>query len=222
VPQEEEPKTQAQTPCLGHPPHYQRLAVIFDVDGIEHGGGGVGVGLFVGGDFGGVLEGLGDVVKTFEENFFAGRGDFKIVEVAVGVFDGLGGEIDGEGIALFGFGVLEELIHFGFGEDGGEDAVLEAVVIENIGVAGSDDGAEAVVFDAPGSVFATGATAEIGAGEEDGGAFVAGKIQDEIGIGLFAGEVAPVVEENAAEAFAGEGFEELLGDHLVGVYVDAI
>jgi len=182
----------------------------------------VGVGLFVGGDFGGVLEGLGDVVQTFEENFFAGRGDFEIVGVAVAVLDGLGGEIDGEGIAHFGFGLLEELIDFGFGEDGGEDAVLETVVIENVGVAGSDDDAEAVVFDAPGSVFAAGAAAEIGAGEEDGGAFVAGEIEDEVGIGFFAGEVAPVVEENAAETFAGEGFEELLGDHLIGVDVDFV
>ena len=132
------------------------------------------------------------------------------------------GEIDGEGVALFGFGLLEELIDFGFGEDGGEDAVLEAVVVEDVGVAGSDDGAEAVVFDAPGSVFAAGAATEIGAGEKDGGAFVAREIEDEIGIGFFAGEVAPVVEEDAAEAFAGEAFEELLGDHLVGVDVDAV
>jgi hypothetical protein len=96
--------------------------------------------------------------------------------VAVAVLDGLGGEIDGEGIAWFGFGLLEKLIYIGFGEDGGEDAVFEAVVIENVGVAGSDDGAEAVIFDAPGSVFTAGAAAEIGASEEDGGCFVAGEI----------------------------------------------
>jgi len=162
--------------------------------------------VFVVGDFVGVLQGLADVVQTLQEDFFAGRGDFKIVGVAVAVFDGLGGEIDGERIAYFRFGLLEESIHIGFGQDGGEDAVLEAIVVEDVGVAGSDDGAEAVVFDAPGSVFATGAAAEIGAGEEDGGTFVTGEIEDEIGIGFFAGEIAPVVEENAAEAFAGEGF----------------
>src|SRR5271157_4584044 len=104
------------------------------------------VGFLVGGDF----------VQALEEDFFAGGGNFEIVDVAVGVFDGLGGQIDGEGVTLFGFGLLEELIDFGFGEDGGEDAVFEAVVVENVGVAGSDDGAEAVVFNAPGSVFAAG------------------------------------------------------------------
>ena len=180
------------------------------------------MGFFIGGDLGGVLQGLADIVEAFEEDFFAGGGDLEIVDVAVGVFDGLAGEIDGEGVALFGFGVLEELIDFGFGEDGGEDAVLEAVVVEDVGVAGSDDGAEAVVLDAPGSVFAAGAAAEVRASEKDGGAFVTREIEDELGIGFLAGEIAPVVEEDAAEAFAGEGFEELLGDHLVGVDIDAI
>jgi hypothetical protein len=41
-------------------------------------------------------------------------------------------------------------------------------------------------------------------------------------IRLFAGEVAPVVEEDASEALAGEGLQELFGHHLVGIDVDAI
>ena len=109
-----------------------------------------------------------------------------------------------------------------FGEFGGEDAVFEAVVVENVGVAGREDDAEAVVADGPGGVFAAGAAAEVGAGEQHGCAFVAREIQHEFGIGFFAGEVAPVVEEDAAEALARESFQELFGHHLIGVDVDAI
>src|SRR2546429_7079195 len=34
---------------------------------------------------------------------------------------------------------------------------------------------------------------------------------------FFAGEIAPVIEENAAEAFAREGLQKLLRHHLIGI-----
>ncbi len=94
--------------------------------------------------------------------------------------------------------------------------------IEDVGVAGGENYAEAVVFHSPGGVFAAGAAAEVGARQQYGSALVAREIQHELGIRFFARHVAPVVEEDAAEAFAGQRFQELLGHHLVGVHVDAI
>ena len=97
------------------------------------------------------------------------------------------------------------------GEFGGENAVFETIVVENVGVAGRKDDAETVIADGPGRVFAAGAATEIGARQQDGCAFVAREIQNEVRIGFFAGQVAPVVEEDAAEALAGESFQKLFG-----------
>ena len=97
------------------------VGVVLYVDGVEHSGCG-GMGLFVGVDGGGVLETLPDVVETFEQDFFAGRGDFEFEMQAVVVLDGLAWEVDGKGIAFFFFGALEQLVDLLLGEDGGKNA----------------------------------------------------------------------------------------------------
>src|SRR5882762_3120112 len=176
------------------------VGVVLYVDGVVHGGGG-GVGFFVGGDVGLMLHCRADVVDGLQQDFLAGGGNFEFEDEAVFVGDGLVRQIDGQRIALFFFGALEDLVHLIFGECCGQDAVLEAIVVENVCVARRDDEAEAVVFHAPGGVLATGAAAEIGARQQNRCAFVARKIQDEFRIWFFAGEIAPVVKENAAEAF---------------------
>ena len=47
-------------------------------------------------------------------------------------------------------------------------------------------------------------------------------IQHEIGIRLFSWTIAPVVEENAAIAFAREKFQKLLRHHLIRINIYAI
>ena len=71
-------------------------------------------------------------------------------------------------------------------------------------------------------MLAAGAAAEIGARQQNRRAFVPREIQDELGIGLFAGKITPIVEEYAAEAFARERLQKLFRYHLVGVDVDAV
>jgi len=75
----------------------------------------------------------------------------------------LAGQIHGQRIACLFFRALEEFFDLRFGEFGGKDAVLEAVVVEDVGVAGGEDYAEAVIADGPGSMLAAGTAAEVGA-----------------------------------------------------------
>ena len=116
---------------------------------------------FIGGDVGLVFHGGADVVEALEEDFFARRRNFKFVNQAVAVADSLIGKIDGKGIAFFFFGALEEFFDLLLGEFGGQNSVLEAVVVEDVGVTGSEDYAESVIADGPRGVFAAGAATEI-------------------------------------------------------------
>src|SRR5271166_4022544 len=120
-----------------------------------------------------MLERLGDIVESLEQDFLARRRDFKIIDQTVIVADGLIGQIEQQGIAHFRFRAAEELFDFAFAENRGQNAVLEAIIVENVGVAGSDDGAEAVVLDAPWRVLAAGAAAKVRASQEHGSALVA-------------------------------------------------
>jgi hypothetical protein len=51
------------------------------------------------------------------------------------------------------------------GQFGGQDAVFEAIVIEDVGVAGREDDAKAVIADGPRRVLAAGAAAKVRARE---------------------------------------------------------
>ena len=67
---------------------------------------------------------------------------------------GLLGKVDGELIAFVGFNFFEKLVNLFFGQHNGQKAVFVAVVEEDVGEAGGDDGAETVVVQCPRGVFA--------------------------------------------------------------------
>ena len=102
------------------------------------------------------------------------------------VADGLIRQIHRQRVAFFFFGALEEFVDVRVAERGGKNAVLEAIVVENVGVARRDDHAKAVIEDGPGSVLAAGAAAEIGARQQHRCAFVARQVQHEFRIRFFA------------------------------------
>ena len=81
---------------------------------------------------------------------------------------------------------------------------------------GGDEGAEAVVLEGPGGVLAGGAAAEVGPRHEDASAAEDALVEDEGGV------LAPVVEEELAEAAAFDPLEVLGGDDLVGIDVGAV
>src|SRR5690606_17702153 len=130
-----------------------------------------------------------------------------------------------------GFGLLEQRIDLFFLEHDRQQAVLEAVVEEDVGEARRDDGAEAIFFQRPRRVLAGRTATEVFTGQQHAGALVAREVQHEflvdrtlraVLIRLTDVQVTPLVEQVRAEAAALDRLEELLGNDLVGVDVGAI
>ena len=99
----------------------------------------------------------------------------------------------------------------------GHEAVLGAVVAEDVGEARRDDGLEAVVHDRPDGVLARRAGAEVGAGDEDGGARRSCSWLSTKSRSSRHSENRP-----GAEAGALDPLEPVARDDLVGVDVGAV
>jgi len=99
-----------------------------------------------------------------------------------------------------GFEAAEEVLDELLGQGDWQDSVFEAVVVEDIGKRGGDDGSDSEVFDGPDGVFTRGAATEISPGQQDRGMCVAREIQFEVRVGLSIFEESPVEEEELAEA----------------------
>src|SRR3546814_12395664 len=81
---------------------------------------------------------------------------------------------------VFSSDLLEQLIHFGVAQDDRQQAVLEAVVEEDVGIARRDDAAKTILFKGPWRVFATGTAAEVLTGQQDTGTLVTLGVEYEI------------------------------------------
>ena len=103
-----------------------------------------------------------------------------------------------------------------------EDAVLVAVVAEDVGEAGSDDAPEAVVEQRPGGVLPRRPGAEVPAGDQDGHALIPGLVQDEVRVWPTVLQEAPVEEQELAEPRSLDPLQELLGYDLVRVDVHPV
>ena len=112
---------------------------------------------------------------------------------------------------------VEQLAHVGLRQHHAEQADLGAVGAEDVGERRRDDRAEAPVLQRPRRVLARRARAEVGAGDED--RRVAGT---PAGSSTKSGSLAPVEEQELAEAGALDALQELLRDDLVGVDVGAV
>src|SRR5918997_3694520 len=159
-----------------------------------------------------VCEGQADVVEAVEE---AVAGE--VVEgeglLEAGPLDDAPFEVHGDpGLRVVAHDV-EELLHGFPGELHREEPYLGAVVLEDVGEGGGDDGAEAVVLYGPRRVLAAGAAPEVLAGDEHDGALVLGPVQYEVRI------LAPAGEEELAEAGTLYALEGVARDDLVGVHV---
>src|ERR1019366_7055614 len=115
-----------------------------------------------------------------------------------------------EQVDLAGAGVGQAAAVLGVEHDR-QQPDLGAVGVEDVGEARRHDRPEAVVLQAPGSVLARGAAAEVLPGDED-----------RVGRQPPPRLLGPVVEEELAEARALDALEELLGHDLVGVDVGAV
>ena len=144
---------------------------------------------------------------------------------------GLRLKVDLELVTRLGFNLGKQLIHFSVAQDDRQQAVLEAVVEENVGVARRDDAAKAVLFQRPRRMLAAGAATEIFPGQQHAGALVALGVEHEILVQRAFGivlvrlphiQVAPFVKQVRAKAGALDRLQELLGNDLVGVDVGTI
>src|SRR3546814_12717813 len=108
-----------------------------------------------------VGEGEADVVEAVEQTVLAEGIDLERYGSAVGTGDLLLLQVDrdhGVGAALR---VVHQQRHLLLRQGDRQDAVLEAVVVEDVGEGWRDDAADAEVQERPGRVLARGAAAEI-------------------------------------------------------------
>src|SRR3990167_9355669 len=172
-----------------------------------------------------------DIVQTVEQAMLTEGVNFKAQHLAIRTGNGLGLQIDLQLITRCHFHLLEQLIHFSVAQDDRQQAVLEAVVEEDVGVARRDDAAETVFLQRPRRMFTTGTATEVFAGQQHAGALITLGVEDEVLVQRALGvvlirlpdiQVAPLIEQVWAEPRALDRLQELLRDDLVGVDVGTI
>ena len=135
---------------------------------------------------------------------------------AAGRLDGAAGHVDGDLECRVGLHRGQQrMVELG-SDLHREQALLGAVVAEDVGEPGGDDRFEAVVHERPHGVLTGGAGAEVVPGHQNGGAHVLGMVEDEVAV------VAPFGEQPGTETGALDALEPVRGDDLVGVDVGAV
>src|SRR4051794_26370144 len=106
-----------------------------------------------------LLNGEADIVEAAEQLFLARRIDVEGDEAAVGAMDLLRLQVDSQGGIGATVRVVQQLLKVFRGNDNGQNAVVEAVVVEDIGEGGRYHAADAEIQQRPGGVLARGAAA---------------------------------------------------------------
>src|SRR6266851_616504 len=166
-----------------------------------------------------LLHGQADIVEAIQQAMLAEGVDREMHGAAVGSLDLLLLEVDLDD----GIGAAARIVHQ-LGDDllwhpDRQDAVLEAVVVEDVGEILGDDAADAEIEQRPRGMLAARAAAEIGPGDDDLGVLVGRLVEDEILL-LAVRRPAHFVEEAFLQAGALDGLQEVLGDDHVGVDID--
>src|SRR5690606_10938692 len=120
------------------------------------------------------------IVETVEQAMA-----LEVVEVegnraAIGTVNFLGFEIDGEGCIGAARSVVHQLVQLFLSDLDRQDAVPEAVIVEDVGERGRDDAAGTEIKQAPRRMLARGTAADIVACNQNLSVAVAGLVQDEI------------------------------------------
>src|SRR5262245_26176092 len=169
-----------------------------------------------------LLHGEPDVIQSVEQAALAMRIDVELHHAAVRSADLLVFEIDGERRIGAALRIIEQLVEILGRDPDGQNAVLEAVVVENVAELGGDHAADAEIEQCPGRMLAARAAAEIVAGDEDFGVAVGRLVEHEVGILAAVLAIAQLREQAGAEAGALDRLEVLLGDDHVGVDIDHV
>ena len=130
-------------------------------------------GLFlVAGDFRALLLGQADIVKPVYEAMLAKRAELELHLFPVWAGDRLGFEVDRHHRVGAFLGVFHQFVDDLLGQRDRQNAVLETVVIKNVGEARRDDAANAKIEQGPGRMLAARPAAEILRADQDLGVAV--------------------------------------------------
>src|SRR5262245_13063847 len=112
---------------------------------------------------------------------------------------------------------VKQIVHGGIRKHDWQHAVLETVVVENVGEAGRNDNTEPIVREGPRGVLTTGAGAEVAAGKQDAGPAIFRPVQFEVRVLRAVIAEPPIEKQELSEACPLDALEELLGDDLIGI-----
>ncbi len=112
-----------------------------------------------------VLQRQADIVQTVEQAMLAEGIDLKLQHLAIRTSHGLRLKVDTELITRLGLDLCKQLINLCVAQNDRQQAILEAVIEEDVGIARRDDAAKAVFFQRPGRVLTAGAAAEVFTGQ---------------------------------------------------------
>src|SRR5690554_1460775 len=125
----------------------------------------------------GLLQSQADFIKTVNQAMLAEWLDIECQFAIVRCNDHLAFEVDTQFVANKGLRFIEQPRHLQLGQDDRQQTILIAVVEENVGVAGRNDGAKAILRQCPGCVLAAGTATEVLARQQDGCLLIARLVQ---------------------------------------------
>ncbi len=164
--------------------------------------------------------GEADVIETLEQAMLAVCVDVEFQHAAVGTADFLLLQVDRQRRIGAALGVVEQLLQVALRDHDRQDAVLEAVVVEDVAERGRDHAADAEIEQRPGRVLARGTAAEVVVGDEDLGLAIGRLVQHEIRVLAAVVTIAPLREQARAQPGALDRLQILLGDDHVRVDID--
>ncbi len=114
---------------------------------------------------------------------------------------------------------MEQVFDRRFGQADRQQAILEAVVVEDVGKARRDDRSKAVIFQGPGGMLSAAARAEIASRQQDACVAISGLVQFKLRVLTTIFLKPPVEEQKLSEAGSFDPLQKLLGDDLIGINV---
>ena len=145
-----------------------------------------------------------------------------VIAAAIRPADFLVGQIDGERRIGAAIGIVEQLLQIFRRHRDRQDAVLEAVIVENVGEGRRDHAANAEIEQCPGRMLARRAAAEIIAGDQDLRLAIGRLVEHEFRQFLAVLVIAHLIEQRLAEPRPLDRLQELLRDDHVGIDIDDI
>src|SRR6185437_1567703 len=167
-----------------------------------------------------LLHGETDVVEAVQQAVLAEGVDLEFHRAAVRPANFLIGQIDRQRRIGAALGVVEQFVEVVLADADRQNAVLEAVIVEDVAEGGRDHAADAEIEQRPQRVLAARAAAEIVARDQNPGVAVGRLVEDELRIFAAVVLVSLFREQSLAEAGALDVLQILLRDDHVGVDID--